>query len=69
MARVMADNVSPLPDNKSEQQEAIHYTHVVLDDPRPDAPESPCAAACRTARATRGWDPQDALLDAAVSSC
>ncbi len=65
----MSDNVSAIPDNKKQTAEEIHFTHLVLDVPRPDAPESPCAPACRAAWTGDEKGCQDPLLDAAVWLC
>ena len=65
----MADNVSLIPDSKTEQQEAIHYTHLVLENPRPNAPESPCAPSCRAAWTGGEKGCAAALFDAVVWLC
>ena len=68
-ALVMADNVSLIPDNKSKRQEAIHYTHIVLENHRPSLSQTPPERPCEPWRSTRGGDPQVALLDAVVWLC
>ncbi len=64
-ALVMADNVSLIPDSKSKPQEAIHFTHLVLDVHRATPSESPQEPLCGPGRRVAEGD-RDRSFVAAV---